>query len=148
MKLSSKAYCHKIAILYLHKDIGNMWLSHRPRHDIIYHKNASKFMKSQVYNARFYTRILPGACAYEYQYSIHIHALVLVFYMQCDSEKSALSHYRWSPHNRSPRTKCGSHGWSPRTMHGCYTWSRGDHLRHVASPQLVPLNYRRSPTAV
>ena len=36
-----------------------------------------------------------------------------------------LSHYRWSPHNRSPRTKCGNHGWSPGTMHGCYTWSRG-----------------------
>ena len=31
-------------------------------------------------------------------------------------------------------------------MHGCYTWSRGDHLRHLASPHLVPPCHVRSPT--
>ena len=63
-----------------------------------------------------------------------IHDLYSVSF--CSKHAGDLSHYRWSPHNRSPRT-----------MHGCYTWSRGDHLRHLASPHLVPPCHGRSPTA-
>ena len=35
----------------------------------------------------------------------------------------------------------------PRNMHGCHTWSRGDHLQHLASPQLIPHSHGWSPTA-